>query len=99
MIACRGTQLTQFEDVATDLKLLPTEAKFCPGDIHCGFKDYVDKLWPKIVALLVDKHKFGPFGPKKVWCTGEMKMYIIRNHNNEIFLSFSPIFFQAIVWV
>ena len=70
MIACRGTQPTQLEDVAADLKIMPVKADFFPGDIHAGFKDYVDRLWPKIVKLLVKDHKFGPFGPKKVWCTG-----------------------------
>jgi triacylglycerol lipase len=48
VIACRGTQPTQFNDIAADLKAAPVKSDTV-GRVHRGFKDEVDELW-KLVA-------------------------------------------------
>ena len=47
VIACRGTQPTEFNDIKADLKAFPIKAETV-SRVHRGFKTEVDKLWPKI---------------------------------------------------
>ena len=47
VIACRGTQPTEFNDLKADLKALPVMAETV-GRVHIGFKTEVDDLWPMI---------------------------------------------------
>ena len=48
VIACRGTQPTQFNDIAADLKAIPVKSETV-SRVHQGFKSEVDDLWPMII--------------------------------------------------
>ena len=64
VIACRGTQPTEFNDIAADLKAMPVVAETI-SRVHQGFKAEVDELWPMIMADLMSKQ------PKqKLWFCG-----------------------------
>jgi len=54
VIACRGTQPTEFNDISADLKALPVLAETV-SRVHRGFKAEVDQLWPRIMADLMSK--------------------------------------------
>jgi len=65
VIACRGTQPTQWNDIKADLQALPVMAETI-SRVHRGFKAEVDDLWPMIQEDLersVNK-------PKTLWFTG-----------------------------
>ena len=47
VIACRGTQPTEFNDIKADLKAAPVVAETV-GRVHHGFKTEVDELWPMV---------------------------------------------------
>jgi triacylglycerol lipase len=47
VIACRGTQPSEFADIAADLKATPVKAETV-SRVHRGFKQQVDDLWPMI---------------------------------------------------
>ena len=47
VIACRGTEPTEFNDIKADLNALPTRAETV-SFVHKGFKDEVDKIWPTL---------------------------------------------------
>ena len=47
VIACRGTQPSEFNDIKADLKALPVMAETI-SRVHRGFKAEVDELWPMI---------------------------------------------------
>ena len=64
VIACRGTQPTQWNDISADLKAVPVVAETV-SRVHQGFKDEVDELWPMVLEDLVAK------APKqKLWFCG-----------------------------
>lgn len=65
IIVCRGTQPTQFSDIASDVKfaLVPSSCKI--GLVHRGFKHSVDLIWDDLSKLL---KKYG--SNRRVWCTG-----------------------------
>lgn len=65
VIACRGTQPTEFNDIKADLKAMPVVAETV-SRVHKGFKEEVDELWPMIKDDLEDlKHT-----DVNVWFTG-----------------------------
>ena len=47
VIACRGTQPTEFNDIKADLKAIPVMAETV-SRVHQGFKAEVDDIWPMI---------------------------------------------------
>ena len=47
VIACRGTQPTEFNDISADLKAFPVVAETI-SRVHRGFKAEVDELWPMV---------------------------------------------------
>jgi triacylglycerol lipase len=51
VVACRGTQPTEFSDIEADLKAYPVIAETV-SRVHNGFKTEVDELWPKIIEDL-----------------------------------------------
>ena len=64
VIACRGTQPTEWNDISADLKAVPVVAETV-SRVHQGFKAEVDELWPMIMADLMSKK------PKqKLWFCG-----------------------------
>jgi triacylglycerol lipase len=59
VIACRGTQPTEFGDIKADLKAMPVVAETV-SRVHQGFKTEVDDLWPMIcedINRKVNKNK------------------------------------------
>lgn len=48
VIACRGTEPTQFNDIAADLKAMPVKSESV-SRVHQGFKAEVDELWPMVL--------------------------------------------------
>ena len=69
VIACRGTEPTQFNDISADLKAMPVVAETV-SRVHSGFKAEVDELWPNIMADLISKQ------PKqRLWfCGNDVKL-------------------------
>ena len=65
VIACRGTQPTEFNDLKADLKALPVMAETV-GRVHIGFKTEVDDLWPMIEEDINRKTNV----TKTLWFTG-----------------------------
>lgn len=65
VIACRGTQPTEFNDISADLKAIPVMAETV-SRVHQGFKAEVDELWPMICDDLIRPVNMG----KKVWFCG-----------------------------
>lgn len=47
VIACRGTQPTELNDISADLKATPVMAETV-SRVHRGFKAEVDELWPMV---------------------------------------------------
>mgnify|MGYP001164183325 CR=1 FL=1 len=47
VIACRGTEPTEFNDISADLKALPVMAETV-SRVHKGFKKEVDDIWPMV---------------------------------------------------
>ena len=47
IVACRGTQPTEFNDLKADLKAFPVKSETV-SRVHRGFKAEVDELWPMI---------------------------------------------------
>ena len=47
VVACRGTQPTEFKDLKADLKAFPVKAESI-SRVHRGFKAEVDELWPMV---------------------------------------------------
>ena len=47
VIACRGTQPNEFNDIRADLRAVPVMAETV-GKVHLGFKQEVDDLWPRV---------------------------------------------------
>lgn len=64
VIACRGTQPTQWNDIKADLKAMPVMAETI-GRVHQGFKKEVDDLWPMVKEDLLAASK-----TRKAWFTG-----------------------------
>jgi len=48
VIACRGTQPTEFNDIKADLNAVPVVAETV-SRVHKGFKAEVDELWPMVL--------------------------------------------------
>jgi triacylglycerol lipase len=64
VIACRGTQPTQWNDISADLKAMPVVAETV-SRVHEGFKKEVDDLWPMVLEDLIAKPP-----TQKLWFCG-----------------------------
>ena len=65
VIACRGTQPTEFGDIQADLKAYPVIAETV-SRVHRGFKTEVDDLWPMVTEDISRKQN----ASKKLWFCG-----------------------------
>ena len=61
VFAFRGTEPTQFNDIAADLKAWKMKSRTA-GRVHDGFFDETNKLWPMIENYPINK--------KKIWICG-----------------------------
>lgn len=62
VVACRGTEPTQFNDIKADLKAWPVKSKTL-GYVHAGFKGEADKIWKQLKTEIVNDKK-------TTWFTG-----------------------------
>lgn len=65
VIACRGTEPTEFNDIKADLKAILVVAETI-GRVHRGFKKEVDDIWPQIKKDIQRLRKSN----RKIWFTG-----------------------------
>lgn len=65
VIACRGTQPSEFNDIKADLKATPVIAETV-SRVHRGFKAEVDELWPMVLEDINRKAN----EKKKLWFCG-----------------------------
>ena len=65
VIACRGTEPTEWNDIAADLKAIPVMAETV-SRVHKGFKEEVDNLWPMVEEDINRKVNLG----KTLWFCG-----------------------------
>ena len=65
VIACRGTQPAEFNDIKADLDAVPVVAETV-SRVHQGFKTEVDDLWPMIVEDITRTQNLD----NKLWFTG-----------------------------
>jgi hypothetical protein len=62
VVACRGTEPTEFSDLAADMNALPVRSQTM-GRVHLGFKREADKIWAGIKAQIETSEKM-------TWFTG-----------------------------
>lgn len=65
VVVCRGTQPTEFTDIAADLDARMVPSSTGIGHVHSGFKRSVDNIWPELENQLREYGK-----TKTIWCTG-----------------------------
>jgi len=65
VIACRGTEPTEFNDIKADANALPVVAETV-SRVHKGFKTEVDELWPMVLEDLKRKAN----DKKNIWFCG-----------------------------
>ena len=65
VVACRGTQPTEFNDLKADLKAFPVKSETV-SRVHRGFKNEVDELWPMVCEDIGRTVNVG----KKLWICG-----------------------------
>ena len=65
VIACRGTEPTEFKDIKADLQIKLVKPAFGAGKVHYGFKESTDDIWPELLIKIPAIYK-----KQTVWCTG-----------------------------
>lgn len=65
VVVCRGTNPTEFKDIAANLDIRLVSDKYGDGRVHAGFKESVGDIWDSVLNF-VNLHKSG----RSVWCTG-----------------------------
>tara|TARA_B100000902_G_C27282385_1_gene902514 strand:+ start:375 stop:1184 length:810 start_codon:yes stop_codon:yes gene_type:complete len=65
VIACRGTEPTEFNDIKADLKAYPVQSETI-SRVHRGFKAEVDELWPMVKEDITRTQNKG----KTLWFCG-----------------------------
>lgn len=65
VIVCRGTEPTEFKDIAADLDVRLVSAKVGKGRVHAGFRESARDIWTDVNEF-VSKHK----ADHHIWCTG-----------------------------
>lgn len=65
VLACRGTEPGEFQDIIHDIKIKLTSSSSGIGKVHSGFKEALNKIWPNVVDEIKSARKI-----KKVYFTG-----------------------------
>jgi triacylglycerol lipase len=65
VFVCRGTQPTEWSDIAADLDARPVPSSTGIGKVHHGFKTSVDRVWPTLKEIAQHYGK-----TRTIWCTG-----------------------------
>jgi len=95
IVACRGTEPTDFNDIKADLNAMTVLAETI-GKVHRGFKKEVDDLWPTIEAALEYNEKTLWFtghslgGAMATICASRCFLSIIRSMPKELYTFGSP---------
>ncbi len=95
IIAFRGTEPTDWNDIRADLYALQAAAETV-GRVHVGFKAEVDDLWPKLEEELKDNRKTLWFtghslgGAMATICAGRCKLSYIPSDPAGLFTYGSP---------
>ena len=95
VIACRGTEPNEWNDIKADANAQHTNAETV-GKVHKGFKQEVDDLWPMIETALTDNqhtlwfcgHSLG--GAMATICAGRCFLSHIKSNPAELFTFGSP---------
>jgi triacylglycerol lipase len=95
VIACRGTEPNEWNDVRADANVRTVLAE-TTGKVHRGFKAEVDDLWPMIETALIDNdaplyfcgHSLG--GAMATICAGRCYLSHINSNPRELFTYGSP---------
>jgi|TARA_B100001971_G_scaffold36430_1_gene31474 triacylglycerol lipase len=64
IIACRGTQVGDMNDIYADLQVFQADS-VTGNKIHQGFKEEVDKIYDDVESILARRGQ-----AKKIWCCG-----------------------------
>ncbi len=95
VIACRGTEANEWNDIKADLHAVFSLAETV-GHVHTGFKKEVDDLWPMIEKAIVNDRKDLWFtghslgGAMASICAGRCLLSHIQNEPKEIYTYGSP---------
>ena len=65
VVVCRGTQPTEFKDIAANLDIRLVSVRNSKGRVHAGFKESVSDIWIE-VSSFVTRHR----AAHNIWCTG-----------------------------
>ena len=65
IVACRGTEASQWSDLKADLDARLTPSSTGIGHVHSGFKHSVDNIWTVLQEKLSKHGK-----TRTIWCTG-----------------------------
>lgn len=95
IVACRGTEPNEWNDVKADVNVLSVLAESV-GRVHRGFKKEVDDLWPRLEKALADNEKTLWFtghslgGAMATICAGRCKLSSIPSDPQGLFTFGSP---------
>lgn len=95
IVACRGTEGSDWNDIKADLKALLVIAETI-GKVHSGFKKEADDLWPDLEKLLASNKKTLWFtghslgGAIAQICAGRCKVSKIESNPRAVFSYGSP---------
>jgi triacylglycerol lipase len=64
VVVCRGTEVTEWNDIKADLSIALTPSRTGIGRVHRGFRTYTDKIWEPI------KVHMSSIKNKNIWFTG-----------------------------
>lgn len=95
IVACRGTEAHEWNDVKADANALHALAESV-GRVHCGFKREADDLWPRLEDALQSNertlwftgHSLG--GAMATICAGRCKISAIPSDPHALFTFGSP---------
>ncbi len=95
IVACRGTEPNQWNDIRADLDAVSVVAETA-GRVHRGFKSETDELWPRIEQALESNerpvwfvgHSLG--GAMAAICAGRCKLSKISSNPRAVFTFGAP---------
>ncbi len=95
IVVCRGTEPNEWNDIAADANAVAVVAETV-GKVHCGFKNEVDDLWPRLQIALKENqkplwftgHSLG--GAMATICAGRCKLAEIPSNPEGLFTYGSP---------
>lgn len=64
IVVCRGTEVKEWNDIKADLSIDLVPSRTGVGQVHRGFRNYVDSIWEPVKNHVLDCSQ------KKLWLTG-----------------------------